>query len=90
VHGFVHETRRDGLRRGRPKVSAKTYVSRKPRSIRTSETGRHGRDSRRMAHNPATTGHLTCEREVRASHSPLTDRRVVTGFQAWLTDGRWT
>jgi hypothetical protein len=56
VHGFVHETRRDDLRRGRPRGIRKTHAARAPRSARLSETARDGRDGRRTAHNPEVAG----------------------------------
>lgn len=56
VHGFVHKTRRDGLRRGRRSGRIRTPAVRPPRSARQPETIRDGRDARRMAHNPAAQG----------------------------------
>jgi hypothetical protein len=56
VHGFVHKTRRDGLRRGRRSEPDTNARPRLPRSARQPETMRDGRDRRRMAHNPEVEG----------------------------------
>ena len=52
VHGSVHKTRRDGLRRGRHRRPGMNAAVRPLRSTRRPETKRDGGDVRRMAHNP--------------------------------------
>jgi hypothetical protein len=56
VHGFVHGTQRNGLRRGRRPSSTWTRATRSPTSARALETARDRRDGRRTAHNPEVAG----------------------------------
>ena len=57
MHGFVHETLRDGLRRGRPRpIGEDMHSLHAEGSAPPPETTRDGRDGRRMAHNPEVAG----------------------------------
>ena len=56
MHGFVHEMRRDRLRRGDVAAQTRIRAACPPRSLRQPETDRNAGDGRRSAHNPEVAG----------------------------------
>jgi hypothetical protein len=87
VHAFVHETRRDTLRRRDAEGLGRLRAAGLPRPARRPETVRDGGDARRRAHNPATTGSVSARQyAARTQAQPRRNRPSKTG-QRRITRG---
>jgi len=71
VHGFVHETRQDGLRRGRRSTLEKTSGRKSAEASAMTGDSRDGGEGRRSAHNPEVAGSNPAPATKSAGQRPL-------------------